>query len=66
MSKKKKNLGSDFSFPKFRGTNSIKSTKDELLPELPVPLPDITIPEPSQQNLKMSKNNNSNEKGEQQ
>ncbi|MGM3307630.1 hypothetical protein ACSQ6I_16955 [Anabaena sp. WFMT] len=49
--KKKKNLGDDFSFPKFKGANGIKSPKEKLLPELPAPLPDIKISEPPQRNL---------------
>ncbi|WP_414756361.1 hypothetical protein [Anabaena sp. CCY 9910] len=34
---KKKNLGDDFSFPKFKGVNGIKSPKRSLLPKPPLP-----------------------------
>ncbi|MBD2616304.1 WYL domain-containing protein [Nostoc punctiforme FACHB-252] len=42
---KKKNLGDDFSFPKFKGVNGIKSPKRSFLPE--PPLPNIKVSEPS-------------------
>ncbi|UKP01422.1 hypothetical protein [Nostoc sp. UHCC 0870] len=42
---KKKNQGDDFSFPKFKGVNGIKSPKRSFLAE--PPLPNIKVSEPS-------------------